>query len=279
MTLYLADMAVNKDAYWFSHDSNAKDDPKTMKLIDQLGLEGYGIYWVLIEVLRDQPTFSYPVDLLSILARRYNTSGEKMKAVVMGYGLFDVDQDNNFFSHSLNDRMKVFERMRDQRRIAGTKSAQVRAGKLNEISTTVQRPLNDRSTTVQLLKDTKLKDTKLKDTKVKDTKKEAFSLSFVSEAFYPVWEKWLEYRKQLGKPYKTIVGMQKKYSELIQLSGDNPVIADKIVDQSIRNEWQGFFALKNQTDPGGEYVDPVEKIKQDIRDSIARREKSHHHGS
>ena len=37
---------------YFPHDSNAKDDPKCMVLIDQLGMEGYGIYWVLIE-LRD----------------------------------------------------------------------------------------------------------------------------------------------------------------------------------------------------------------------------------
>ena len=42
---------MSKDAYYFSHDSNAKDDPKCMVLIDQLGLEGYGIFWVLIETL------------------------------------------------------------------------------------------------------------------------------------------------------------------------------------------------------------------------------------
>jgi hypothetical protein len=77
---------MKKDAYWFSHDSNAKDDPKSMKLIDQLGLEGYGIYWVLIETLRDQPEYRYPLDMIPILARRYNTSGEKMKAVVVLMG-------------------------------------------------------------------------------------------------------------------------------------------------------------------------------------------------
>lgn len=48
-------MNMSKDAYYFTHDSNAKDDPKCALLIDQLGMEGYGIYWMLIEVLRDQP--------------------------------------------------------------------------------------------------------------------------------------------------------------------------------------------------------------------------------
>ena len=46
-----------KDAYWLQHDSNAKDDPKCMLLIEDLGLEGYGVFWVLIEYLRDQPDY------------------------------------------------------------------------------------------------------------------------------------------------------------------------------------------------------------------------------
>jgi hypothetical protein len=43
-----------KDAYYFSHDSNSQDDPKCMMLIDQLGMEGYGIFWALIEKLRNE---------------------------------------------------------------------------------------------------------------------------------------------------------------------------------------------------------------------------------
>lgn len=141
---------MKKDAFWFSHDSNAKDDIKSMKLIDQLGLEGYGIYWVLIETLRDQADYKYPIELLPILARRYNTSGEKMKAVVGTYGLFDVDEENNFFSISLNSRMLYFNNYREQRRLAGVKSAEVRASKNEMISTVVQRSFNGRSTGVQL---------------------------------------------------------------------------------------------------------------------------------
>lgn len=57
---------MSKDAYYFTHDSNAKDDPKCALLIDQLGMEGYGIYWMLIEVLRDQPDYKYPLALLPL---------------------------------------------------------------------------------------------------------------------------------------------------------------------------------------------------------------------
>lgn len=132
------------NAYYFSHDSNAKDDPKCMLLIDQLGLEGYGIYWVLIEVLRDQPEYKYPLNLIPILARRYNTTAEKMSTVVKNYGLFNFDEENNFFSLSLNKRMDKVNISIEQRRNAGLMSAEKRRSQL--LSTTVERPLNDCST-------------------------------------------------------------------------------------------------------------------------------------
>lgn len=108
-----------KDAYYFPHDSNAKDDPKCVLLIEQLGLEGYGIYWVLIEVLRDQPDYSYPVNLLPALARRYNTTVEKVKTVVGNYDLFTVKDDTVFFSESLIRRMAPLDQKRKKLSEAG----------------------------------------------------------------------------------------------------------------------------------------------------------------
>ena len=107
-----------KDAYWFKHDSNAKDDPKCVLLIEQLGLEGFGIYWVLIEILREQPNYHYPLALIPSIARRYNTSTQKVEAVVKGYGLFATDGEEFFFSESLINRMKPLEDKKEQARIA-----------------------------------------------------------------------------------------------------------------------------------------------------------------
>jgi hypothetical protein len=105
-----------KDAYYFSHDSNAKDDPKCVLLIEQLGLEGYGIFWVLIETLRDQPEYKYPLALIPALARRYNTTAEKMKTVVGSYGLFQIENDEFFFSESLDRRMEKRSAFRESQR-------------------------------------------------------------------------------------------------------------------------------------------------------------------
>lgn len=110
---------MSKDAYYFPHDSNARNDPKCVLMIDQLGLEAYGIYWMLVETLRDQPDYTYPVANIPALARRYNTSAEKVRTVVYNYQLFTVKDDLIFFSESLNRRMQVLETKRIKRSEAG----------------------------------------------------------------------------------------------------------------------------------------------------------------
>lgn len=135
-----------KDAYYFSHDSNSKDDPKCVLLIEQLGLEGYGIFWVLVETLREQPQYKYPLALIPAIARRYNTTSEKAKTVVMNYGLFTITDDEMFLSESLIERMQHLENKREKASLAGKASAQKRQQLLNERSTDVQQTFNDRST-------------------------------------------------------------------------------------------------------------------------------------
>lgn len=105
---------MKKDTYYFPHDSNAKDDPKCVMLIEQLGMEGYGIYWMLIETLREQPNYEYPLDLLPALARRYNTTAEKIKAVVTCYNLFLIKDEKIFLSESLLRRMNEINSKRER---------------------------------------------------------------------------------------------------------------------------------------------------------------------
>lgn len=95
-----------KDAYWFPHDANAQDDPKCMLLIDQLGMEGYGIYWALIERLRNEKDFSLPITLLNAFSKRWYSSKEKIEAVVKNYELFVIENDR-FFSQRLKNSMEA----------------------------------------------------------------------------------------------------------------------------------------------------------------------------
>lgn len=134
--------STTKDAFYFPHDSNAKDDIKCVELIGDLGLEGYGVYWVLIETLREQPDYTYPVKLLPALARRFGSEPGMFQKVVRDYELFVVEDEKIFFSVSLKRRMQLYEHKKEQAREAGKKSAEKRAK-----STSVQQTGNDRSTT------------------------------------------------------------------------------------------------------------------------------------
>ena len=158
---------MSKDCYYFPHDSNAKDDPKCVLMIEQLGMEGYGIYWMLVEALRDQPDYTYPVANIPALARRYNTSAEKVWTVVYNYELFTVKEDKIFFSESLNRRMLVFNENRAKRSAAGRLGMARRWGDNNVIT-----PLLQSNSTVIT---SKVKESKVKESLEKvATKRTAF---------------------------------------------------------------------------------------------------------
>ena len=67
---------MKKDTFYFSHDYNAHNDVKILYMRHQLGMEGYGIYWFLIESLADAGGF-LPLDLIPVLAHIFDTYFEQ----------------------------------------------------------------------------------------------------------------------------------------------------------------------------------------------------------
>ena len=243
------------NAYYFSHDSNAKDDPKCMLLIDQLGLEGYGIYWVLVEVLREQNGFQYPLNLVPILARRYNTTAEKMLTVIKKYGLFEVVEDT-FFSLSLIKRMDKMSNSIEQKRQAGIASAEKRKllREATGVATDVQQPFNECSTI-------KRKEKKGNEIKEKETKEKSFlDVIQISEDLKPILIEWLEYKKSRKETYKSEKSLQALANELTRLSNNDQLTARAIIEKSMANNWAGIFALKTE-------------IKQDSRAGYKQQDK------
>ena len=64
---------MKKDAYYFPHFSNARNDSKIIKIRRILGLEGYAIYFMLLEILREQGDFKYPISGLDDLSFDFTT--------------------------------------------------------------------------------------------------------------------------------------------------------------------------------------------------------------
>jgi hypothetical protein len=78
-------------------------------------------------------------------------------------------------------------------------------------------------------------------------KKEKESLE-ISNEFLPIWTKWKDYRKDSKiKNYAGVKWEQIALNKLIELSNNNPKLADEIVNQSIENNYNGLFPLKNNS--------------------------------
>lgn len=122
---------MGKDAYYFSHDSNARHDIKIKAMVNQYGMTGYGLYWVVIEMLRDTSDYELPLkpyfyQALSSEAQMHADVIEAwLKDCIELYELFD-QHDGCFYSHSLKKRMALKEDNRQKRSQAGKKGMQNR---------------------------------------------------------------------------------------------------------------------------------------------------------
>lgn len=92
---------IMKDVDCILHPFKKNKDLRFVLLIEHLGLEGYGIFWVLVETLSAQKDCKFPLNIVPALARKYNTSAEKMKSVIFSYGLFEIENDKFFLSDRL----------------------------------------------------------------------------------------------------------------------------------------------------------------------------------
>jgi hypothetical protein len=113
---------MNKDAYFFSHDSNASNDPDIICMRQHYGWEGYGLYWAIVERLRDMSEYKYPLDRLATLAYdlRYDDIQTFINDCVDKFNLLESD-DNFFWSGSLCRRMQVLADSREKRSNAAKK--------------------------------------------------------------------------------------------------------------------------------------------------------------
>lgn len=163
---------MEKEAYYFPHFCNARHDRKIRRLRKELGVEGYGIYFMLLETLREQQDLMYPLEDLDLLAEEFGVSEAKIQVTVSKYDLFEIDESQKFFSPKMLVYLEPYFRMKEQRREAGIRSAE-------------KRKLNDRSTTVEQMKEN--------ESKVNEIKEKESKISFSVQL--------LQYVIELGDEY------------------------------------------------------------------------------
>jgi len=192
----------------------------------QLGMEGYGIYWYLIESLAESGG-TLPLQLIPVLAMQMHTTEAKVNAVVNVFGLFEIT-DEQFFSLRLNDHLEKVNQIKLSASQRGKLSAEKRK------STKIQLP-------VEHAVEQPVEQRKEKERKVNKT---IITNSF-SEDFLKDWNTWIDYKKTNHKfTYKTIESEQIAFNHLYKLSNENQITAREIINVSIANGYKGLFELK-----------------------------------
>lgn len=172
-----------KSTFYFQHDYNAANDVKILFLRQQLGMEGYGIFWFIIEQLA-QAGGRLPIKILPLLASQMQVSADKVLAVVKNYELFEIDQ-HEFFS------VRLLRQLEHRTAISNKRS---KAAKMR-----YELPHGER--------------------------------------FCEAWQEWIQHRKQIRKPL-TEAAVRKQLKMLAEYSEEQAV---DIINQSIKNGWQGLF--------------------------------------
>jgi uncharacterized protein YdaU (DUF1376 family) len=88
---------------YLQHQSNSFTDIKIIKMRSKLGMEAYGIFWALLELLFNEEN-KLCIDDYSVLAFSLQCDEDKLKSVIEDFDLFIIE-DGCFYSKRLNDHI------------------------------------------------------------------------------------------------------------------------------------------------------------------------------
>lgn len=104
---------------YFSHDSNARNDEKLVRLRMKQGAAGYGVYFMILERLREEADYMSAKDY-NMIAFDLRVDAAIVKSVVEDFGLFTFTDDGKcFYSESFTRRMDIKDTLRRQRSEGG----------------------------------------------------------------------------------------------------------------------------------------------------------------
>ena len=151
--------------YYFSHDCNARRDPKIVKMVLEHGMEGYGWYWVILEMMREQTGWKLNIsddNDIAVIAIQARTKPKKMKKFldecVTKFKLFKKNKKYLWSKTFLNRMRKMQEKIEKAR-----KSAKIRWSGLCENDATADADAMRTQCERNAIKEKKIKENKRKD--------------------------------------------------------------------------------------------------------------------
>lgn len=93
---------------------------------------------------------------------------------------------------------------------------------------------------------------------------DASEIKNISAEFIPLMNTWFDYKQSRREMYKTIQSASVCYKTLYDLSNGNPTMAERIINQSIANNWAGLFEIK--TTSNGNTFKSYQQIEREYRE-------------
>lgn len=181
---------MEKKQSYFSHDSNARNSEKLIRLRMRHKAAGYGVFFMILERLREEPNYMSVKDY-NVIAFDLREDASLIKSVVEDFGLFVFTEDGKYFySESFSRRMGIKDEEKAKRSEAGKKGMARRwanaeksaenPSKNNTVITMLSENDNNSVTTVENSITSKVKKRKVNNKEKSpkgDTKKDELSLS------------------------------------------------------------------------------------------------------
>jgi len=92
-----------KDTFYFQHDYNARNDDKILELRASYGVEGYGIFWMIVESMAENEDGGLKASLIGGLSLGYGVAKGRLLEIIkecITIGLF-YEKDGYYFSKRL----------------------------------------------------------------------------------------------------------------------------------------------------------------------------------
>ena len=114
---------------YFPHDSNARNDERLVNVRMKHGPAGYGVYFMLVERLREDPEYMSVVDY-NLIAYDLRIDASLAKSIIREFGLFAFTvyhvRGECFYSESLRQRMARKDEITAKRKAASALGVSVR---------------------------------------------------------------------------------------------------------------------------------------------------------
>lgn len=207
--------AATKDAYYFRHDSNTRNDPKIIKLRRILGREGSDVFFDVLSLLREQSGYQLPEATIPDIAYSLRYPEVKLRKLLTEFDLF-TNAEGFFYSERLKRDMTEWDAQKLVYQQRGKKGGEAKAR--NKSTSSIEQADNNSASTLAINKVNK---------EDKINKREystrAPELSPSRGEHCPTWQAVVECFVRLGQPDKAFEFFE-YWEALNWMKGVTPIV-------------------------------------------------------